>query len=292
MPNLATVEQNNQLEESIIDKLTAKGSKRPLSDNTKQVYSTVAKQFNQFLLSNDLLLNEDSLRLFFDQIKDKYTASTLNLKKNALSKVIKAQVGSDSIIKQLAIDKVFEQVDTYKVDKAIAKEDCLSESQVIQLIKCSTEKTGLLIHFLYVTACRVSEAISIKLKNCNQGNGKVKIRIIGKGNKERFIYIPKELFIRIKSVYNGNPYLFESRTGKKLHRINVTKQIKNVGKKLELNISAHVLRHSRATDMLVQKGFSLKAVSRYLGHSSTAITSDMYIHDQIDTNKLFSMDSI
>lgn len=168
MPNLATVEQNNQLEESIIDKLTAKGSKRPLSDNTKQVYSTVAKQFNQFLLSNDLLLNEDSLRLFFDQIKDKYTASTLNLKKNALSKVIKAQVGSDSIIKQLAIDKVFEQVDTYKVDKAIAKEDCLSESQVIQLIKCSTEKTGLLIHFLYVTACRVSEAISIKLKNCNR----------------------------------------------------------------------------------------------------------------------------
>jgi integrase len=33
--------------------------------------------------------------------------------------------------------------------------------------------------------------------------------------------------------------------------------------------------------MIVNKGKSLKAVSSYLGHSTTSITADMYIHDEL-----------
>lgn len=44
--------------------------------------------------------------------------------------------------------------------------------------------------------------------------------------------------------------------------------------------------------MLLKKDISLKAVSKFLGHSSTAITADMYIHDEVDVNGLFSRDLI
>ena len=53
-----------------------------------------------------------------------------------------------------------------------------------------------------------------------------------------------------------------------------------------------MLRHTRATDMIVEKGVSTKATSLYLGHSSTAITLDMYVKDKVNVKELFSRDMI
>ncbi len=44
--------------------------------------------------------------------------------------------------------------------------------------------------------------------------------------------------------------------------------------------------------MLLNKGVSLKALSKYLGHSSVAITAEMYVHDEVNANALFALDSI
>ena len=48
-------------------------------------------------------------------------------------------------------------------------------------------------------------------------------------------------------------------------------------------ISAHTLRHSWATEQ-IKRGQSLKAVSLYLGHASTSITADLYVHDTLDAD--------
>ncbi|MFP4460509.1 MAG: tyrosine-type recombinase/integrase [Candidatus Zixiibacteriota bacterium] len=47
------------------------------------------------------------------------------------------------------------------------------------------------------------------------------------------------------------------------------------------NIHFHTLRHSFATHALIDHKRSLKAVSRYLGHSTKAITADFYIHGDL-----------
>lgn len=164
-----------------------------------------------------------------------------------------------------------------RTDKSIGKDKCLTEAQIKELIKVSTEKTGLLIEFLYLTACRVSELINIRLSHCKI-NKHVKIRILGKGKKERFVYITNDLYKRINEVYNGKNYLFESKSGKKLNRVNVTKQIKKVGRRLGLDISSHTFRHSKAIDLLINKGYSIQVASKFLGHSTPTTTSDMYIH--------------
>jgi integrase/recombinase XerD len=135
--------------------------------------------------------------------------------------------------------------------------------------------------------------IDIRLSDCRLINGHIRIRIIGKGKKERYIYIPTELYQAIRHQYKGKTWLFESRTGKQLHRKNVALQIGKAAKRVGVtSFHPHMLRHSRATDMLLNKDISLKAVSKFLGHASVATTAQMYIHDEVDYHYLFSKDSI
>ncbi len=282
-----------QLDVSIIDRLSSRNSKRGLSQGAKQTYKTAINDYNRFLTERGLTVSEKSLQLYFDSIKDKLKPATLNLRKYALLKCIRAQIGGDSILRNFAIECSFKQIDTYKTNKAIRRDECLSELEVKKLIdRASTERTRLIIKCLFVTGCRVSEMIGVRLSDCELVNRHIKIRILGKGNKERFVGIPRQLYDEIMHEFQGKKWLFETRSGRQLHRVNVYKQLKNVGRKLGLEISPHSFRHARANDLLLNKGFSLKAVSRHLGHSSTAITSEMYIHDSIDFNEMFSMDII
>ncbi len=52
--------------------------------------------------------------------------------------------------------------------------------------------------------------------------------------------------------------------------------------------SAHTLRHSFATTAL-EKTRKIKALSVYLGHSSTSVTLDMYVHEEFSQEDLNSV---
>ena len=143
---------------------------------------------------------------------------------------------------------------------------------------------------------RVSELTSIRLSDCKSINGYVKIRVIGKGSKERDVVIPTGLYQAIKQEYSGKTWLFESKTGKPLNPDNVANQIRKAARRAGFenwrHCTPHRLRHSRSTDLLLNKGLSLKAVSKVLGHQSVSTTAQMYIHDAVDYHQLFAMDAI
>ena len=194
----------------------------------------------------------------------------------------------------MAIEKAFEQIDVYKTDKSVSGDECPTEDKVVAMVfAAQTKKTGLIIQFLYKTGCRVSEMTNIRLSDCEPINGYIKIRVIGKGKKERKVRIPLKLYRAIRREYGGKMWLFESRTGKPLDRRNIGHQLRKAGRKIGLtNFHPHQLRHSRATDMLLNKAVSLKAVSKFLGHANVAITAEMYVHDEVDYHELWSQDSI
>jgi site-specific recombinase XerD len=245
----------SKLEESIVDHLSKRGKKQPLSTNTRETYKAAIRDYNQFLREKRLHVSEESLNLYFDEIKDKYRGRTLNLRKSALKKVIKAQLGADSILNHMAIDQAFEKIESYQTETRISYDECLSEEQVEQLLITAPKKTRLIIYLLFKTACRVSEMINIRLSDCKPINGRVKIRIRGKGNKERDVRISTELYNAIRKTYPGKKWLFETKSGKQLNRSNVGRQVRNVGRMVgRLSVSPHTLRHSRETDMHVDKG--------------------------------------
>jgi integrase len=283
----------DRLDEQIVEQLSHRSRKQRLSPSTKATYQSIIRDLNRFLESHRLPLNAESLTLYFEALQGQLRANTLNLRKYALLKCIKAQVGQGSVGRAVMVEKVFEQFPTYQVDKRVDLEQCLREDEIQHLLDVApTPKTRLLIHFLFKSACRVSETLSIRLTHCKPIKDRVRIHLLGKGGKERNVEIPRSLYDEIRQVYNGSEYLFESSGGRPLHRRNVLKQIKRTGERIGLNISPHCLRHSRATDMHINKGISLTATSHQLGHADPSLTAKMYVHDQVDYAELFARDRI
>ncbi len=141
-------------------------------------------------------------------------------------------------------------------------------------------RNSLIIEMLYSTGIRVSELVNIEIKNINFTEHK--ILVLGKGNKERYVYygskcqdiLDKYLKIRIA---NTN-YLLVNKHGNKLNERTVRKIIEEVTKKAGINVhvTPHVLRHTYATHML-NEGADLKSVGDLLGHENLS-TTQIYTH--------------
>ena len=85
--------------------------------------------FNQFLSENGLMVNQQSVKAYFDSIRDTVAPSTLNHKKYALLKVIKEHFGNGNVWQTLAIEKVFESIPRYEISKTISDGATLSRME-------------------------------------------------------------------------------------------------------------------------------------------------------------------
>lgn len=85
--------------------------------------------------------------------------------------------------------------------------------------------------------------------------------------------------LRAGSVWEGSPYVFTTETGGPCDPRNALRALKAAAVRagLTTDIGLHTLRHSAASVMLAD-GVPLKVVSEVLGHSSVAITGDVYGH--------------
>jgi len=130
---------------------------------------------------------------------------------------------------------------------------------------------------------RRSELVGLNLTDIYED----RLRVIGKGNKERFVYfgaackkaIDSYLIVRNKTVLTDNRALFGSRNG---NRISVTAVHRLVDKALlqagldTTQFSAHKLRHTAAT-MMLSGGVDVKTVQEVLGHENLN-TTQIYTH--------------
>lgn len=114
-----------------------------------------------------------------------------------------------------------------------------------------------------------------------------RIRVVGKGNKERFVYfglscrkaIDSYLPERNKKTLSDNRALFGSRDNNRIsvtavHRL-VKKYLLAAGLDAD-NFSAHKLRHTAAT-MMLSGGVDVKTVQEVLGHENLN-TTQIYTH--------------
>ena len=114
-----------------------------------------------------------------------------------------------------------------------------------------------------------------------------RLRVVGKGNKERFVYfgtpcrkaIDAYLEKRKNMILTDNRALFGSRNGNRIsvtavHRL-VEKALKQAGLD-STQFSAHKLRHTAAT-MMLSGGVDVKTVQEVLGHENLN-TTQIYTH--------------
>ena len=177
--------------------------------------------------------------------------------------------------------------------------DTLSEQEInslisaIDLSKAEGERNRAMLETMYSCGLRVSELIHLKISDLFFDEGFIKI--VGKGNKERFVPIHSSaqnyimLYINeirshlsIKKGFQDT--LFLNRRGKSLSRQMIFMILKALAIKINLNkkISPHTFRHSFATHLL-KNGADLRAIQQMLGHESIT-TTEVYVH--LDTSYL------
>lgn len=156
-------------------------------------------------------------------------------------------------------------------------------------------RNKLMVEIFYSTGIRRSELINIKLSNVDI-YGK-SLKVLGKGNKERYIPLLSSVVDTLKaylaerkevenSISGG--YLFLTSKGVKMYDSLVYRTINNYfrGISSKLKKSPHILRHSFATHLLNQ-GAHLNAVKELLGHSSLAATQ-VYTHNSMaELNRVY-----
>ena len=130
---------------------------------------------------------------------------------------------------------------------------------------------------------RRSELVGLNISDVYED----RIRVVGKGNKERFVYfgrpcrkaIDAYMIQRNKKILTDNRALFGSRNGNRIsveavHRL-VKKALLQAGLD-ESQYSAHKLRHTAAT-MMLSGGVDVKTVQEVLGHENLN-TTQIYTH--------------
>jgi len=248
-------------------------------------YDAAISVFNNWLDGRNV--NEENIVEYLEFCRDNYKPRTFNHKLNALKKSLKIigeQSGQDSTLWKMKIDEVFKRVKPVKVKDGISRERFLSKEQFDKLKKVSDPEVAIILECLYQTACRVSELCNIKLSNCTIKDKYVEIEIIGKGNKQRIVFLKKSTFNKCLKTFQGQKYLFEYRVGKQADRTTIYKKIAKSGKLIGLKISPHVLRHTFATINLKRLG--IHKVSKYLNHSDISITSKFYLHEEATADEI------
>ncbi len=157
----------------------------------------------------------------------------------------------------------------------------------IDLSEPQGERNRTILETLYSCGLRVSELTTLQLSDLFFDEGF--IRVIGKGNKQRFvpINIHTQKYIELYkttirthiTVQKGfEDTVFLNRRGKNLSRVMIFTIIKNLAIKIGLKkrISPHTFRHSFATHLL-ERGADLRAIQQMLGHESIT-TTEIYMH--------------
>lgn len=166
----------------------------------------------------------------------------------------------------------------------------LEIEQLFAIIDLSTPdgtRNRAMLEVLYSCGLRVSELTELKITNLFFDIGFIKV--VGKGNKERFVPIGTDAIkyvkmyletIRIhqKVKKEAENTVFINRLGSGLSRVFVFMMIKTLAEKISLKktISPHTFRHSFATH-LIEGGADLRAVQEMLGHESIT-TTEIYTH--------------
>lgn len=268
------------------------------SPNTITSYKNDLNQFKLFLKAiydnlNWQEVNHTHIRSWMvDLVTKNQTAKSINRKVSSLRSFYNFLRKQGEVSKNPTLKIV-----TPKIPKRLP--NFIQESQIEQLFDTidlqdfEDVRNRLMIELLYATGTRRQELLNLKDTDIDVSNRMIKV--LGKGNKERYIPISSSLIKKIQSwqelrnnsdnIESVSGFLFVSKKGKKLY----PKALYNVVTKYLSGVttaekkSPHVLRHSFATH-LMNNGADLNAVKELLGHSSLAATQ-VYTHNSIEKLK-------
>ncbi len=189
-----------------------------------------------------------------------------------------------------------QNLETPKLGKRMPKYLTLDESRKLLDVTCSDEDENensirdyAIITLFLNCGMRLSELVGINIKDITFSE--CKLNVIGKGNKERTIYLNKACMNAIKDYldnsrpkegikYDSKDALFLSKRRERISNRTVQYIVKRELQKAGLDTtkySVHKLRHTAATLMYKYGNIDIRALQELLGHKSIS-TTEIYTH--------------
>lgn len=163
----------------------------------------------------------------------------------------------------------------------------LTPEEIKQLLESlnTADKRGLrmraLIEVLLASGMRISEALSLNRTDINFHTQEA--TIIGKGNKQRNIYLtPRAIHwlneYLLKRVDNNLALFIAFGTGERLTRFDLSKQFRHYAQRagLKKKVTPHLMRHTMATTLL-RNGCDIRYIQEMLGHADIQTTARYYL---------------
>lgn len=251
-------------------------NEKGFSEYTIKNYEIDLKDFKKYIDNKKIDL--DIIREYLKELYNrKYKNRTISRKVSALKSYFK-YLESEGII----TDNPMSLISNPKIEKNLPNYLNYNDLEKLLNFPDTTKKEGLrdalILELLYSSGCRVSELANIKVKDINFEERK--IIILGKGNKERFVFYGSKCEDLLKKYLKEEvkEYLLTNKHGNRLNERTIRKIVDETSRKagLEIHVTPHTLRHTYATHLL-NEGADLKSVGELLGHESLS-TTQIYTH--------------
>lgn len=252
-----------------------------LSDNTLKGYGRTIGRFARHIRKNVEDITAMDIRIYIaNRSKEDLKNTTLANDTDILRGFFNFLEDEEYIHKS-----PMRKIKTPKVEKRLRQ--ALTKEQFATLrIGANTLRQKALLELLYSTGCRLEEVEQMKKQDIDWQT--LQIRVIGKGNKERIVYINADCKVHLRK------YLMSRLDESDAVFVTERKPIKFMGKRaiqreidviagqsgLQLNVFPHLLRHTMATHLL-NSGMSLNILQQILGHDDPSTT---LVYAELDNN--------
>ncbi len=263
---------------------------KALSENTVRNYSLDLDYLMEYMTTRKLCLREFSKEDSRDLVR---TLSKEKSESTVLRHLTCYRTFFSYLHRYRIVDSnPFESISLRRQEKYLPS--VLTEDEVKELLSIPFQdfmglRDHILFLFLYSTGCRISEALSVNVSDIEWDCRR--IRIVGKGSKQRFLFLPRKLISELKDSYlpEREGYLREKRNaaedalfiGERGNRLPFSSAHIIFDRYREMlgwqkEFTPHTLRHSFATHMM-DRGADIRLVQEFLGHASIS-TTQIYTH--------------
>ena len=242
-----------------------------LSDKSLTYYGYVLRKFFEIIKINleDISTNDVRYYLAKRQMDNPDISKvTLNNERRVLRSYFSWCQAEDYISKNPMV--AIKQIKTPKLVKKAFTEMEMEKMREA----CESHRERAIIEVLYSTGVRCAELSGIKLSDINGDE----ILVLGKGNKERIVYLNARALVAVQKLIEDrdyeSEYLFCSERGhRQLKNSSIQSIVKSIGKRAGVtNVHPHRFRRTAATHAL-NRGMPIEQVSRMLGHASIETTT-------------------
>lgn len=241
-----------------------------LSEKTLEGYRIELNLFDKYFSKPLVQISTPEIRQFL--AKDKHLKMSTIDKKLSVLKTFFGWLVKEEILLRDPTGKINSPKKAQRLPKALSVDE-------LELVResCETLRERAILEMFYSTGCRLSELANMKISDISVQS--MCAKVIGKGNKERIVYLSFKAIHHLRKYLDSRnddcEYIFvtQRKPFRGMGNRAIQREIDRIERRTNLSkkLTCHVLRHTFA-QLSMDAGIELADLQQLMGHSSPSTT--------------------